>query len=95
MLDVAITLTGDAGEAPRYATPGDAGCDLVASEHAVPIVEAPPLARALHASCELGAEVPARLYAAVAQLLTYVFQLRVATRVGRPLPPQPQIDIQP
>lgn len=67
----------------------------VASEHAVPIVEAPPLARALHASCELGAEVPARLYAAVAQLLTYVFQLRVASRVGKPLPPQPQIDIQP
>ena len=35
MLDVSITLTGDTGEVPRYATPGDAGCDLVANEHAV------------------------------------------------------------
>ena len=30
MLDIAITVTGDAAEAPRYATDGDAGCDLVA-----------------------------------------------------------------
>ena len=35
MLDIAITVTGDAAEAPRYATDGDAGCDLVASEHVV------------------------------------------------------------
>jgi flagellar biosynthetic protein FlhB len=65
----------------------------VAAEHSVPIVEAPPLARALHAHCELGAEVPARLYAAVAQLLTYVYQLKLAVRVGKPLPPAPKIEL--
>ena len=33
MLDVAISLIGSAAELPRYANDGDAGCDLVASEH--------------------------------------------------------------
>jgi flagellar biosynthetic protein FlhB len=65
----------------------------VAGAHAVPIVEAPPLARALHASCELGAEIPSRLYAAVAQLLTYVYQLKAAVSSGKPLPVRPQIDV--
>jgi flagellar biosynthetic protein FlhB len=51
----------------------------IASEHNVVIVEAPPLARALHANCELGDEIPARLYAAVAKILVYVYQLRTAT----------------
>src|SRR5208337_526595 len=50
----------------------------LAAEHGVPTLEAPPLARALHASCELGDEIPARLYAAVAKVLTYVYQLRTA-----------------
>lgn len=64
----------------------------VAEEHRVPVIEAPPLARALHASCELNAEVPTRLYAAVAQLLTYVYQLRAAVRVGRAPPPAPTFE---
>jgi flagellar biosynthetic protein FlhB len=75
------------------------GADLIAlrirelaTEHGVPIVEAPPLARALHAGCELGDEIPARLYAVVAQVLTYVYQLRVAKRVGYGLPTPPHID---
>ena len=38
----------------------------------------PPLARALHKSVDIGREVPAALYVAVAQVLTYVFQLRAA-----------------
>jgi flagellar biosynthetic protein FlhB len=67
----------------------------VAGEHSVPIIEAPPLARALYASCELGVEVPAKLYAAVAQLLTYVYQLRAAVRVGRRPPPPPVFDASP
>jgi flagellar biosynthetic protein FlhB len=48
----------------------------IAAEHDVPIVEAPPLARALHRSVEIGNEIPVALYAAVAQILTYVYQLR-------------------
>jgi flagellar biosynthetic protein FlhB len=64
----------------------------IATEHQVPLVEAPPLARALHAGCELGDEIPARLYAAVAKILVYVYQLRTALRRGEPKPPPPPID---
>jgi len=65
----------------------------IALEHQVPIVEAPPLARALHASCELGDEIPTRLYAAVAKVLTYVYQLRTARRGAGVKPVMPQIEV--
>jgi flagellar biosynthesis protein FlhB len=64
----------------------------VAAEHNVPIFEAPPLARALFRSVDLNGEVPARLYVAVAQVLTYVYQLRAATRTGAVPPAAPAID---
>jgi flagellar biosynthetic protein FlhB len=63
----------------------------IAAENNVPIVEAPPLARALHKSVDLGREVPAALYVAVAQVLTYVYQLRAARERGAPLPTPPTI----
>ena len=65
----------------------------IATENDVPLVEAPPLARALHANCELGDEIPARLYAAVAKILVYVFQLRTARRRGEPRPEIPSVEI--
>jgi len=65
----------------------------IALEHKVAIVEAPPLARALHALCELGDPIPTRLYAAVAKVLTYVYQLRTARRYGGPHPTAPTIDV--
>jgi flagellar biosynthetic protein FlhB len=65
----------------------------IAEEHQVPIVEAPPLARALHASCELGDEIPTRLYAAVAKVLTYVYQLRAARRGAAVRPAPPHIEV--
>jgi flagellar biosynthetic protein FlhB len=65
----------------------------IAQEHKIALVEAPPLARALHASCELGDEIPARLYAAVAKILVYVYQLRTARRRGEPNPVLPSIEI--
>lgn len=52
----------------------------------VPILQAPPLARALYAHCELDQEVPAALFATVAQVLAWVYQLRQAIAQGRPLP---------
>lgn len=48
----------------------------VAAEHHVPLVENPPLTRALYAACEIGDEVPPELYAAVAEVLAYVFRMR-------------------
>ena len=44
----------------------------------VPVLQAPTLARALYAHAELDREVPAALFAAVAQVLAYVYQLRAA-----------------
>ncbi len=47
-----------------------------ASDARVPLVQDIPLARALHAVCEVGDEIPAELYAAVAQVLAFVMGLR-------------------
>ena len=51
--------------------------DIAKAAH-VPVLEAPPLARALYAHAELDREVPPALFAAVAQVLAYVYQLRAA-----------------
>jgi flagellar biosynthetic protein FlhB len=67
----------------------------IAAENGVAIVEAPPLARALHKSVDVGREVPAALYVAVAQVLTYVFQLRSARERGAAPPAPPDIEVTP
>lgn len=64
----------------------------IAAENNVPTFEAPPLARVLFRDVELNAEVPSTLYVAVAQVLTYVFQLRSATMRGAARPTRPYID---
>jgi len=50
----------------------------IAEENDVPVISDPPLARALHASVEVGQMIPQELYAAVARVLAYVY--RVAGR---------------
>ena len=59
------------------------GADLVALQirnvaqaHEIPILEVPPLSRAIYYSVEIGDEIPAGLYVAVAQILAYIFQLK-------------------
>lgn len=47
----------------------------VAEEHGVSVLEDRPLARALYASCEIGREIPAEFYGAVAELLVYIYRL--------------------
>jgi flagellar biosynthetic protein FlhB len=64
----------------------------IAAEHKVPVFEAPPLARVLFRDVDLNAEVPSTLYVAVAQVLTYVLQLRSAARHGAVRPTLPKID---
>ncbi len=50
----------------------------LAKDSKVPVLQAPALARALYAHAELDREIPATLFAAVAQVLAYVYQLRAA-----------------
>jgi flagellar biosynthetic protein FlhB len=52
----------------------------------VPVLHAPPLARALYAHAEVDREVPAALFGVVAQVLAHVYQLR-AHVAGRGVPP--------
>lgn len=71
----------------------------LATANNVPLLEAPPLARALFRHAELGEEIPESLYTAVAEVLAYVFQLRAFRSHGgaRPelpgdIPIPPQLD---
>jgi flagellar biosynthetic protein FlhB len=76
------------------------GVDLIAlrirelaREHDVEIVEAALLARALQASTELRQPIPAQLYLAVAQVLAFVLQIRVARKRGGAQPRQPRPEV--
>ncbi|MEI6597704.1 MAG: flagellar biosynthesis protein FlhB [bacterium] len=53
----------------------------IGGQHGIPIVEHPPLARALHATVDIDEPIPAEHYKAVAEVISYVMKLR---RVGRP-----------
>lgn len=90
---VAIRYDEAKGGAPRVVAKG---VDLVAGRirevarsAGVPLVEAPPLARALYAHVELDREIPAALYNAVAQILVYVYQLRNRVAGRDPAPRMP------
>ena len=68
----------------------------LAAEHKVPLLEAPPLARALYTHTELGDQIPQGLYTAVAEVLAYVFQLRTYRQHGGHRPNLPEdIDVPP
>jgi len=63
----------------------------VAEQHRVPVFESPKLARALYRSTDLNEEIPAGLYLAVAQVLSYLFRIKslnptLAARMARPDP---------
>ena len=66
----------------------------IATEHSVPIFEAPPLARVLFRNVDIGGEVPAALYVAVAQILSYIFQLRAAKQGAAPMPARPVVNVE-
>lgn len=52
----------------------------LAEEFEIPIVENPPLARALYRTVEMGEEVPAEFYVAIAEVLAYVYQIDARRR---------------
>ncbi|SQI23498.1 flagellar biosynthetic protein FlhB [Salmonella enterica subsp. arizonae] len=55
----------------------------IGAEHRVPTLEAPPLARALYRHAEIGQQIPGQLYAAVAEVLAWVWQLKTLAACGR------------
>ncbi len=90
---VALSYKENAARAPRIVAKGR---DLtavrireLAREHRIPVVEAPPLARALYRHVDLDDEIPEALYTAVAEVLAYVFQLRRFDREGGRAPQLP------
>jgi len=95
----AVALRYDAGhmQAPVLVAKGTelvaANIRKIGQAHAVPVVEAPSLARALYFNVELGDPIPAGLYLAVAKLLAYVFQLRAARQQGESTPSVPEFPV--
>lgn len=90
---VALKYEGATMRAPRVVAKG---ADLVAAQireiarsNNVPLLEAPPLARALYRHTEIGEDVPAALYTAVAEVMAWVYTLRQAAAAGVPAPSEP------
>jgi flagellar biosynthetic protein FlhB len=77
---VALKYQDGQGGAPRVVAKGSdllaARIRKLAEEHSVPMLGAPPLARALYRNVDVGREIPAELYTAVAEVLAWVYQLR-------------------
>ena len=91
----AVALAYQTGmAAPKVVAKGAGAIALkireVAHENAVPIMEAPPLARALYKHAELDSEIPSALYSAVAEVLAYIYQLANWRQMGGtyPVPPR-------
>jgi flagellar biosynthetic protein FlhB len=76
---VAIRYSMESAAAPMVVAKGKnyvaARIRKLALEHQVPIVENPPLAQALYKSAEVGQEIPAHLYRAVAEILAYIYRM--------------------
>lgn len=90
---VALKYADGQGGAPRVVAKGAdevaAKIRELARESGVALLEAPALARALHQHTEIDDEIPEALYAAVAEVLAYVFQLRAFNKTGGRYPDRP------
>jgi flagellar biosynthetic protein FlhB len=91
---VALKYSDKDMRAPRVVAKGT---DLVAlriralaEENKIPVLEAPPLTRALYRHTPLGAEIPVALYAAVAEVLAWAYQLHRLSTEGGTVPPTPK-----
>jgi len=89
---VALRYREGKGAAPMVVAKGAgliaAQIRQIAGDHKVPLLSAPPLARALYQHVELDREIPVELYSAVAEVLAWVFRLR-AWAPGMGLEPEP------
>lgn len=90
---VALKYEDGKTRAPRVVAKGSHLLALkireIAQQHQVPLMEAPPLARALYHHAEVGDEIPQTLYNAVAEVLAYVYQLRRHREYGGKAPSLP------
>jgi flagellar biosynthetic protein FlhB len=90
---VALQYQDNSNKAPIILAKGQGEVALkireLAKENNIEIVELPPLARALYKHAELDQEIPSALFTAVAQVLAYVFQLRVYQKQGGIQPQKP------
>ena len=83
---VALKYDQEAHGAPRVVAKGTDRLAMrirdLARDAGVPVLEAPPLARALYTHVEIDGEVPTVLFAAVAQVLAWVYQLRATPNLN-------------
>ena len=90
---VALKYKSNSMRAPRVVAKGvhllAARIRELGEEHRIPILEAPPLARALYYHAELESEIPEKLYTAVAEVLAYIFQLKRYQEFGGDYPHAP------
>lgn len=59
-------------------------------KHGIPMLEAPPLARALYRHCEIGEQIPTELYGAVAEVLAWVYSVKRWRKGSGILPKKPE-----
>jgi flagellar biosynthetic protein FlhB len=94
---VALKYEAGAMRAPKVVAKGVDEMALrireLGGQNKVTLVEAPPLARALYRQCKVDEEIPVKLYAAVAQVLTYIFQLKKWHPSRGPMPTLVQLDV--
>ena len=93
---VALSYDQSSEDAPRVVAKGKgfiaAKIREIANENKIFIVEAPPLARAIYFTTEVGSRIPAALYMAVAQVIAYVYSLReTGVRPGKPKKLKPKV----
>lgn len=91
---VALQYSENKMSAPKVLAKGAGDVALrikeLGAEHKIPMLEAPPLARALYRHSDIGQQIPAALYAAVAEVLAWVYQLKRWKREGGLAPKKPE-----
>ncbi|ALQ01319.1 flagellar biosynthesis protein FlhB [Pseudomonas brassicacearum] len=90
---VALSYQKDQNGAPRVVAKGADDVALriraIAQEHDLPVLEAPPLARALYFHVDLDHEIPIELYTVVAEVVAWAIRLKRVNEHGGDAPPTP------
>ncbi|WDY57912.1 flagellar biosynthesis protein FlhB [Pseudomonas sp. PSKL.D1] len=90
---VALSYRKEKDGAPRVVAKGADAVALrireIAAEHRLPILEAPPLARALYFHVDLDRQIPTELYTVVAEVVAWAIRLKRVAVHGGPVPPMP------